>query len=523
MIALVALKGSDVRKTALKLHRQFGHPTSEKLIKLINNAGMKNSELEQTIQKVTKECVVCFKFRKAKPRPVVSMPMASKFNEVIAMDLKAWGNKYFLVIIDLATRYCTATVIGDKRAATIIKTVFQSWIVTFGAPGKILTDNGCEFNNEEMRTLGEAFNIKIMTTSAESPWSNGVCERLNAVIGNIVRKILADSKCDLEVALAWAVSARNALTNYTGFSPNQLVFGHNPGLPNVLTSDPPALEPTSASEIVRNNLNALHLARQEFVKSESSERLARALRHTIRSSDKNDIQNGDEVFYKRNDSSEWHGPGIVIGRDGKQFLVRHGGVYVRVHECRLARSPGSGSTAVRDSNNEITVQDEDKEGPLSREYPQDEESESEDGTGVPEDDEPEIEAAPNQPPRLTTGQRIQGIRVESGELVSGCVMGRAGKATGKYKDCYNFRWDSDGSISWADVNKDFSTWEVVDDDTEMLVLFNSEEVLCAKEREIKSWQDNGVYEEVDDVGQETLSVRWVVTEKVKGGRTMVKA
>ncbi|KAK3889744.1 hypothetical protein Pcinc_006309 [Petrolisthes cinctipes] len=32
------------------------------------------------------------------------MPMASKFNEVIAIDLKSWGSKIFLVIVDVATR-----------------------------------------------------------------------------------------------------------------------------------------------------------------------------------------------------------------------------------------------------------------------------------------------------------------------------------------------------------------------------------------------------------------------------------
>ena len=45
--------------------------------------------------------------------------------------------------------------------------------------------------------------------------------------------------------------------------------------------------------------------------------------------------NGDNVYYKRNDSAGWHGPGVVIGIDNKQVLVRHGGMVVRVHTARL--------------------------------------------------------------------------------------------------------------------------------------------------------------------------------------------
>ena len=88
-IALAVVKGCDEQKTALKLHRQFGHPTPAKLIRLIKDSGIKNSELERAVEKVSKECDTCRRFQKAKPRPVVCLPMASKFNEAIAMDLKA--------------------------------------------------------------------------------------------------------------------------------------------------------------------------------------------------------------------------------------------------------------------------------------------------------------------------------------------------------------------------------------------------------------------------------------------------
>ena len=94
-------------------------------------------------------------------------------------------------------------------------------------------------------------------------------------------KVFEDMKCDINIALAWAVSAHNALANNSGFSPNQLVFGFNPAVPTVTNSPLPALESVSGSDIVRQNLNALHSARREYLKNESSKRIKRVLRHNV--------------------------------------------------------------------------------------------------------------------------------------------------------------------------------------------------------------------------------------------------
>ena len=146
---------------------------------------------------------------------------------------------------------------------------------------KLFSDNGGEFNNDEFKDMGEKFNIRVMGTSAESPFSNGVCERLNAVLENSVRKIVDDVGCDVGSALAWAVSARNSLLNNFGFSPNQLVFGYNPGYPTLDNSEPPALEQPKA-KVVEDNLKAMRVAREEFMRKDSDERLKRALKHNIR-------------------------------------------------------------------------------------------------------------------------------------------------------------------------------------------------------------------------------------------------
>ena len=58
-----------------------------------------------------------------------------------------------------------------------------------------------------------------------------------------MKKTIEEEKGDPEIALAWAISAKNALHNNSGCSPNELIFGYNVNSPSVLTDKLPALEP----------------------------------------------------------------------------------------------------------------------------------------------------------------------------------------------------------------------------------------------------------------------------------------
>merc|ERR1739842_252155 len=82
----------------------------------------------------------------------------------------------------------------------------------------------------------------------------------------------------LEVALAWAINAKNCLHMVGGFSPHQLVYGRNPRLPGVMNDDLPALEGTSTSDVIARHLNAFHAARKAFIAAEASEKIRRALK-----------------------------------------------------------------------------------------------------------------------------------------------------------------------------------------------------------------------------------------------------
>ena len=387
---------------------------------------------------------------------------------------------------------------------------------------------------------------------AYSPWSNGVCERLNAILGLSVNKIKAESECDVCTALAWAVSTRNSLHNFGGFPPNQLVFGYNPSLPNIASDGPPALELSSNSELVARNLNAMHHARREFICNESNERIRRALLHQVRADNIEHLTQGDCVYYRRD--NKWHGPATVAGRDGKQELVRHGGMLYRAHTCRLQNATPDSSAIYADQSknlNENIGQPKDLSGvshpsAFDLESLDTEESDCVNNFDAQPDNShldaeefldcevdvgedrvlDEVQhnkyiASNSAMCKPTIGQRIEYIH-KDGNCQEGRIMSRAGKSTGQYKFSYNIE-KNDGSIECVDLLMDVSRWRRIGDNEEVLIARATDEVFQAKMRELQVWKDNDVYEEVSDRGQNTVFVRWVITEKVKSGTPISKA
>jgi hypothetical protein len=402
--------------TVKKLHTQFGHPSHEKLIKLVKVAGCEDSNFMKMIKEYTENCEICLKYSRKNPRPVVGMSLSRDFNGTIAMDLKHVNKHIVLHIIDLATRYSNAIVVLNKRKETIVEAILLNWINIFGVPDRILFDNGGEFNNQDMLDMGNNLNTEVTTTAAESPWSNGICERHNAVIGNMVKKIISEARCDIKTALAWAVNAKNCLHNVYGFSPAQLVFGKNPNLPSVLNDKPPVLEGVTTSEQVAQNLRAKHEARKSFIEAESSEKIRRALRHNSRESTSKIFEAGEKVYYKWIDSEIWRGPAVVIGRDSHQVVLKHGGIFIRTHPTSLkkVKEPSKQYSEVKKFENQTKIhkdvayeEDESaKEAEEIEESPQDEHTEHDEPTAAQAqqadigpcmrmDDEPEDETTNN--------------------------------------------------------------------------------------------------------------------------------
>ena len=99
------------------------HKRKEQLIFAYWNTGWMSLGLVDTINRVVNDCRVCQKFDKCVVRPRVTLLKATSFNEVVTLDLKEFGSKYVLWMVDIFTQFIQGKLITNKRADTIIKAV----------------------------------------------------------------------------------------------------------------------------------------------------------------------------------------------------------------------------------------------------------------------------------------------------------------------------------------------------------------------------------------------------------------
>ena len=473
-------------KTITKLHRQFRHQPAGVTEDLLRRAECLTPEIKKINENIAEGCETCLKFKKNKPRPVVAPSLANKFNDVVAMDLKVLTRHhcYIIYFIDLFTRFMRGCALKRKVPDMVVESFITTWIAAgFGAPRKVLVDNGGEFDNPLYLNAMEQYNIEVCATGARSPWSNGICERNHCVVDVMIEKMLdEDETIKLDIALANAISAKNSLYNYNGFSPIQLVTGSLPNLPNVLNKALPALEDTST--VVSNHLNAMNLARRAFMQAEASEKISRALKHPVRATEEN-FDNGEKVYYKVTGESNWRGPARVVGQLGTRVLVMHGS---RLHRCHI-----NAVIKLQSQDKEKKIDEEDDENILPATEQSDEKKTVHDeGTASDVQENNQEEEVPTEVNRRSQRQAI------------------ARKV-----------YDADDG-KWKEVEKeeDHEAYAV----TIPSARHNDREVIKAKSVELENWKNLQVVDIVEDRGQKRISTRWVVTEKVNPeGSTKTKA
>ncbi len=201
-----------------------------------------------------------------------------------------------------------------------------------------------------------------------------------------------------------------------------------------------------------------------FTEAESSERIRRALRKQLRPTDDMYVT-CDKVYYKRVDCPEWKGPGVVIVQDGAFVFVRHGGTLVRVHQSRLSKTNTQDQESQDQQNDQDNSQKVSEKSSLNNAANDSDSEENTDSdqenisdrvlnigkvvyprmTQTETDHDVCVNPVTSAGVKLTTGQTVTFMK-QDGSVQRAKVLGRAGKASGKYKNWFNLQHiEHDGS------------------------------------------------------------------------------
>ena len=149
--------------------------------------------------------------------------------------------RYILVMSDLFTKYAVTVALQDMTAATVANAIIDEWIMKFGAPDVIHTDQGSNFNSESMQDICRIFMIEKTRTTPYHPQGNGQFERFNRVIADTLSKYCAEKPQEWDVYLPYNTFEYNTTVHRTiGATPYSMIFGREAQYPiDLFVSKPP--------------------------------------------------------------------------------------------------------------------------------------------------------------------------------------------------------------------------------------------------------------------------------------------
>ena len=200
--------------------------------------------------------------------------------------------------------------------------------------------------------------------------------------------------------------------------------------------------------LIIEHLKALQSARESFMKAESSAKLINALRkqtwHT-----KEHFDLGQAVYYKRNNYIKWKVPGKIVGQDGSVVFIRHGDFYITVHCSRIQIADSLPDTIPQYNDSQL----------LSQALSQQTDELNKTTRCASSDDYVGSNSRDEQYSNLTNRfsnisledlfQNLENLKFKKGQLVTFNldkvpyivkILGRAGKATGQYKNYFNVEY-----------------------------------------------------------------------------------
>lgn len=196
-------------------------------------------------------------------------PPRAPFQQV-GMDLlgpfpkSSTGNRWIVVATDYLTRYCETRPLPRATASDVADFFIHAVVLRHGAPAVVITDRGTAFTAqllEEVLTLSGTVHRR---TTAYHPQANGLTERLNKTIADMLSMYVDVDHKNWDRVLPFVTFAYNtAVQETTGFTPFRLLHGREVTtmLDVMLLPDPFVTTTENAAEYAQRAEEARQLAR----------------------------------------------------------------------------------------------------------------------------------------------------------------------------------------------------------------------------------------------------------------------
>ena len=97
-----------------------------------------------------------------------------------------------------------------------------------GVPREMLTDMGAQFTSSLMTEVSRLISLKQLSTTPYHPMCNGLVERFNGSLKQILKRLCAEKPKDWDKYLGAVLFAyRDVPQESLGFSPFELVYGRS--------------------------------------------------------------------------------------------------------------------------------------------------------------------------------------------------------------------------------------------------------------------------------------------------------
>ena len=184
----VVLPQSLCRLVYRELHENMGHLGLDRVYQLAKDR-FYWPYMRRDIDNFIHQSCSCLKQRRPhipirEPlQPIVSTaPFDLISIDFVPLETSIGGYQYILVVVDHFTKFAQAFPTRNKSGTTAADKIFSEFIPRFGFPGRIIHDQGGEFESDLFKKLSMLSGIKNLQTTLYHPQGNGICERMNRTL-----------------------------------------------------------------------------------------------------------------------------------------------------------------------------------------------------------------------------------------------------------------------------------------------------------------------------------------------------